>query len=704
LPFKEFDGEHLRTVSRLFGSLKMTDQVTSKAAVMSLRPEARPFTYELLTDSQKDAFQKITGLLEDALRQLDLGIEESKYWSDFPPRLQPQTRRINPAIMVTGGRGTGKTSLLLTLQREALRASPRDLIVDVNRLARLKPRLVWLETLDLEPFPKRTGLMGAIMARIRQAVDEDANVGNPYERSPQVRFSRVLRDLHELSLDACLAWDREDSGFQNSTDLSLHARDMMAIESARAGFQARFKTLLDDLAEATPWKNERVKPLFILPVDDIDLNPYRCLELLRLIRSFRSQRLVLVLCGDIDVTQSIVNLSYLHELGSLLPDHNIGHNKVRTSIDKQAYRLGAEAFRKMLPPQQRLRIGNVSMPESLAYCPIGSDGQKFQDLLKKIRVPFETPLGKQATLFELVDGLGLWPTDFKPSAAFVFTTTLRKLTDLWIRLTEITHETQPEASRLSSFIEILWLEFQRGLSESGAVNELDFDREVPYEANEPLTSTPFHLKFQFLGELEAQCAFPKASLLRMKFPRKLELSPPKPWKNVVNFSLSNIGRVTLLHDLMRLSKSTVANPLKVPQLSELDLARVDWKLDGGGSICSVIWPTRVLQTAWEIELFVHHWTQFRNRLPDIESVVLSRGDLVPATVFWLGLCGAFVFKSKLLWDLVKGLFSWSIFRRRISTWRPADNVVCRSDRYFLVALLFVTRFSFCLALGVALKF
>ncbi len=77
--------------------------------------------------------------------------------------------------MVSGGRGTGKTSLLLTLQREVILASTAPRAIYADPLAELQQRIVWLETLDLEPLPQGTGLMAAIMARIDQAVNEDSD-------------------------------------------------------------------------------------------------------------------------------------------------------------------------------------------------------------------------------------------------------------------------------------------------------------------------------------------------------------------------------------------------------------------------------------------------------------------------------------------------------------------------------------------------
>lgn len=283
----------------------------------TLRPEARPFTYVSLIESQREAFNKIIALLTEALEQLELSRREAGEYRKFPQRLRPQTRRFNPVIMISGRRGTGKTSLLLALQREVIQAPEFAARPGADPgLTALSQRIVWLETLDLEPLPQDTTLMAAIMARIEKAVDEDCTPGEHATRHSQEKYDRVIRALNELSLDVCLAWDRKSLRSGNA-DIDLHARELRRLEQSRTSLMPRFMKLLEDLAAEAPWSLGKRDPLFVLPVDDIDLNPSRCLELLRLVRSFVTPRLVVLIMGDIQIVRSVVNASYLKDFRDL---------------------------------------------------------------------------------------------------------------------------------------------------------------------------------------------------------------------------------------------------------------------------------------------------------------------------------------------------------------------------------------------------
>ena len=616
---------------------------------ISLRPEARPFRRASLTESQKQIFEKVVSLLRDALKQLDRNQLDTASVAGFPARLHPQSRRINPVIMVTGGRGTGKTSLLLTLQHEVI--VPTESTADP--LSDLRRRIIWLETLDLEPMPQSTGLMAAIMARIEQAVNEDAQDDESILRRPRSDFGRAIQDLNDLSLDVCLAWDQEYPRLGGSTDTDLHSRELMRVEKARTNLQARFARLLDDLASNTLWKSEKEKPLFVLPVDDIDLNPSRCLELLRLVRSIRTPRFVVLLFGDFEVARFVVNLSYLKEFGELLPDRIPGTDRVLTSIDAQSYRLGAEAIRKMLPPNQRFEIESVSVKEALEFIPEEEGAESIEELLEKIKMPYRwTSSRNPLSLKDWIEGHQLWPPGKLPSAGLAFTLTLRKLTDLWIRLTELTGVAN-QAEWLEEFIATLWVEFQRGLVEDGIVTGPDAQREVEYEPAATLPHAPFHLEVAGGREIVRELPSPRASRLNLRFPAQLRFVGSTSPQMIDAFpSHQTLGRAVLLHDLMVLTRSPAPQAVDITQDDERPLVMVVWQVEVGGTVCSATWPAPPLAIAWELELFLAYWARFQSRFPGAMTSSLSQEDLIPVATYWLALCGAFAFRSEKLWKIV----------------------------------------------------
>ena len=231
--------------------------------------------------------------------------------------------------------------------------------------------------------------------------------------------------------------------------------------------------MLNDLAANIPWKSEKKKPLFVLPVDDIDLNLARCVELLRLVRSIHTPRFVVLLFGDYQVARLVVNLSYLHEFGKLLP-REIATIDVRSAVEAQAFRLGAEAVRKMLLPNQRFQH-RERVARGGAQISVSAQRRCVRNYRRlapqAIEVPFKLyPSESKLSLTDLISGGDPWPKDSAPSAGLAFTTTLRKLADVWIRLEEQLTGDSDDGKPNETTVDLLskgssrplWSELQKG--------------------------------------------------------------------------------------------------------------------------------------------------------------------------------------------------------------------------------------------------
>ena len=63
-----------------------------------------------------------------------------------------------------------------------------------------------------------------------------------------------------------------------------------------------------------------MRRLFVLPIDDVDLNPTRSLELLRLARTFSVPHLFLLVMGQLSTTQLVIEMNTLAEFSKLVRD------------------------------------------------------------------------------------------------------------------------------------------------------------------------------------------------------------------------------------------------------------------------------------------------------------------------------------------------------------------------------------------------
>ena len=87
----------------------------------------------------------------------------------------------------------------------------------------------------------------------------------------------------------------------------------MRTERARLSLYDNLDMVLDKLARST-FKN----PLFILPVDDFDLNPPACVGFLRLLRMMSVPRLFTLVLGDVHVAETVFNLKLSNSLAEVV--------------------------------------------------------------------------------------------------------------------------------------------------------------------------------------------------------------------------------------------------------------------------------------------------------------------------------------------------------------------------------------------------
>ncbi len=85
-----------------------------------------------------------------------------------------------------------------------------------------------------------------------------------------------------------MSWDGNLNERAAQLDPDSYALETMRIERARLNLNPNVKKILDSIASAiSQSSNDKKKPLFILPIDDFDLNPVACLELLRILECFQ---------------------------------------------------------------------------------------------------------------------------------------------------------------------------------------------------------------------------------------------------------------------------------------------------------------------------------------------------------------------------------------------------------------------------------
>lgn len=333
------------------------------------RLEALPLGWDALSDTQREAVSYVASWLIDALAAIPRGRGDTRGTSSHVPRLD--RNRFSQIAFVDGDRGTGKSSVLLTLidLTTAERFNLPQALADDHPVRLLREqgrRLVWLETLDMEPLSRGANLFAAILARMAQVFDGKLEDLPPFAAAlgEPDGAAGVAEGLQQLRNDAAIVWERLDGG---SLKGDLQTRALWVNQAERAGLDLtpRIGKVLDGIARtlAGPGIED---PMFVLPVDDFDLAPAHCLELLRLIRAIATPRLFFVVAGNIRIAESVLKLRSEGELARLAGPGSVNS----LEMQDRAIEIAANNMRKLVPPGQRARLAELRLKEALA---IGRD-------------------------------------------------------------------------------------------------------------------------------------------------------------------------------------------------------------------------------------------------------------------------------------------------------------------------------------------
>lgn len=364
-----------------------------------LRPEARAHRYSQLFQAERKAVDAVVSLLKESADTIPPLGDRSHERRGRSGYVIDDVRSSRIAFL-SGPRGSGKSSAMLTLMRQIDSRYPESTDIAPN-VTELRPRVVLLDPLDMEPLAKGANLLAGILTRIEAAFEAAVHGGRGSDRArPSERLSNAVQELRALQLDVGISWDGNLVQRGSAVDLDGYSHDVLRAEHARLGLNARLANVLDELARVLTESHEYRNPIFLLPIDDFDLAPLRCLELLQLLRMVSVPRLFSVICGDIAVARTVVRMSFCGDM------NQIAHERVGSTApvvpSEQIAALGIQlttnALRKLLPPGQRIELRPLEVDETLKLS--NGDDPSLAQLLQKLDIvaPDET----QRTLFSLL--------------------------------------------------------------------------------------------------------------------------------------------------------------------------------------------------------------------------------------------------------------------------------------------------------------
>lgn len=328
------------------------------------RPEALPFSWSQLTEKQKAAVGVVAELLLDALDSLAAR-------GTSRPEALDRNRRSQIAF-IDGDRGMGKSSVLLSIQDLILSDKRKeDALEDTSPICEMilrRKELVLLETLDMEPLPRTANILAAILTRIEAKIpflDDRQRLPRMAIFNEKDNYERIVMHLRELQSTAVRAWTGIAPLRATRIDPTAYSDEVLQSEKGGLDLNRRLGELLDEVAKLIETVDGKRNPIFILPIDDFDLAPSRCLELLRIIRMVATPRLFFLVAGNTRIAEDVLRLQCQGELAALAGDPMATIEAA--VIRERSIEIAANNLRKLVPPAQRAQLRVLRVDEALKF-------------------------------------------------------------------------------------------------------------------------------------------------------------------------------------------------------------------------------------------------------------------------------------------------------------------------------------------------
>jgi hypothetical protein len=652
-----------------------------------LRPEARPVAWLWLDESQQAAFKKVASFLADAVERIDRAAsmrERTVRWlSD----------RWNQTVFLSGGRGTGKTTVLTSLVQTSMEVREAQNLsreLGENEAQVLRKRVVWLEPLDLEPLPSSLNILAAILARLEDATQEF--LGNTSVETPRKApglldvgsgFQAAMTKLQRLHTRIAFAWDGNLDQRAGQLDLDTYAVEVKRTEHARLRLNHEMSETLEELAKTCFSSRTAYSPLFVLPIDDFDLNPQLAVTLLRILRMISVPRLFALVLGDIRVAEELFKIKFAAEFDKAgatsrqLPVDDL-HLKIVVN------QVAANALRKLLPTHQRIALTGMMLPEALKFRPLGElDAALLIRLLTRIQIaiPVSAPQTTVSNLFQFLfpDAVEKLITEIEENErrpkepgsvrstddfpdpqkkqrelldqisrgayaglALFAESTPRHLSDVWLLLEELAIQDEERTADVSDFMvdyalsrigedTSLPIDLRERLRQGGFRRQSDGHWE-PVDL--PLVLAPAPTAERKIEEISASSDDPSTrGWLWLRDIRSWKFSVVAEGQNRLQYPLGDaLGAALMIaHDLIMLRSGSHSNTLP-PSFLQQELcfrqvfessAGVQW---GDNPSMRIPWPGPLCSSLWRWDRFLKLWSTWIP--PETRKLTMTDAEMI----------------------------------------------------------------------------
>ncbi|WP_437727662.1 hypothetical protein [Sorangium sp. So ce861] len=305
-------------------------------------------------------------------------------------------------VLLDGGRGSGKTALLISLlhwwKEQLVRSEtagargrgkePDDAPEELRELLEMTRDVVPVGIIDLQPLPRSTHLLLHVVGQFlpvvealedgdRPAGDRDRapwQEGDAEEPKARTAWRRFLRA-------AALGWDESIADRRARLDPEAYTLELEQAERLQLDVCRAFRELVDALAEEVPrLPGAPGTPLFVISIDDADMNVERGRELLELVRTLWHPRVAFLLTGQSDLFWVVLRKQMLQLLGNPSARGNGLPASESDALVRRATELATDIYDKVVPSAHRCRLQPLSPASRLRFLERG-------EILKRLAPP-----------------------------------------------------------------------------------------------------------------------------------------------------------------------------------------------------------------------------------------------------------------------------------------------------------------------------
>ena len=362
-----------------------------------LARDTQSLRWPVLTPEEIKIINNVNNLIL-AIKKAGSGKHASKEYKG--PWSAPEMDRYNNVFMLDGARGSGKTSLLLTLitgwhcpgrlsAGETVEVETAAKVAIEVEFTRMSGSVFSLKPLDFDPLPPDLPLYNWIIQAFEPLVNGIATPQGRLDEWDEIGSPLSLRDrFRRLKESAALGWTTgllRDAVARDVGDfLVWHGEQQSRWQSLSRDWQLFLDALFESLEAADcEWRIDK-GAVIVLPIDDLDLQASRVRELLSALRVLRHGRLVYAITGESKNLLMNLGVEFFRDCTA---NASFMTDSLQDQIQEESDKLAKGLFRKVVPEPHRFQFQGISPAEFLEWAPTG--GKKLATILDDLWKPSE---------------------------------------------------------------------------------------------------------------------------------------------------------------------------------------------------------------------------------------------------------------------------------------------------------------------------